>query len=86
MREGLPAVFGSDKAIVGLDFELHRRRKIHLQAAADRLLRCRTARRSERGDALSRPQRFLHQLAGLAELFTRPKRVLPPRKMRGLPE
>src|SRR6266571_8414806 len=65
--KAFPAVFGSDEPVVGLDFESHRRREIHLQAVADRVLRLPHGERSERSDALSRRQRLPYQLAGLAE-------------------
>src|SRR5260221_1359842 len=66
--KAFPAVFGSDETIVGFDLKLHGRGETPVQTRADRVLRLPHRERSERGDVLSRPQRFLHQLAGLAEL------------------
>src|SRR6266568_4099053 len=66
--KAFPAVFGSDETIVGFDLEAHGRGEIPVQTPADRVLRLPHCERGERGDALGRPQRFLQQLAGLAEL------------------
>jgi len=49
------------------------------------VLRLPHGERSERGDTLGRPQRFLHQLAGSQSLFTRPQACASSAKM-GVPQ